>query len=189
MPNFKLEPIKYNPNDRRTPKMLYSKKQYNEKVKVDNWYMNIEFQPVDINPYNPKCFRLHNSHYNRLGNLDQKTLISEDHDCYRNVSPKTSHFEHNPHKFLINAYSYPYSCPNDQSKQSCPQNDADFTTTMQRSYSSPYPSKIRRLMMPKTGPENKIMKSRDECKFLDDNFVNYTKALQDMKGFRHISSL
>ncbi|ERL89133.1 hypothetical protein D910_06509, partial [Dendroctonus ponderosae] len=139
-----LEPIKYNPNDRRTPKMLYSKKQYNEKVKVDNWYMNIEFQPVDINPYNPKCFRLHNSHYNRLGNLDQKTLISEDHDCYRNVSPKTSHFEHNPHKFLINAYSYPYSCPNDQSKQSCPQNDADFTTTMQRSYSSPYPSKIRR---------------------------------------------
>lgn len=42
--------------------------------------------------------------------------------------------------------------------------------------------------MPITSNQNnKHMGYREECKFSDDNFTNFTKTLQQAKGFRHVS--
>lgn len=41
--------------------------------------------------------------------------------------------------------------------------------------------------MPFVGNENKKMASRNECKFLDDDFRSFSAALHQHKGYRHIS--
>ncbi|XP_050307045.1 uncharacterized protein LOC126743857 [Anthonomus grandis grandis] len=186
MPPFKLESLKYNPWDKRVPKMLYCKKEYDKRVKITDWNMNLESLPIDTNPYNPKCFRLHNSHYDRLGSQDEKGLISETHEALRNGCVKMPELDHDPHKYLLNFYMYTSQAYRSKSKRR-DNFGTDYKSTMQDSYQPPYPLVIKRLELPVTGNQNKRMASREECKFLDDNFVNYTRTLQEIKGDRHVS--
>lgn len=73
---------------------------------MENWYMELEQQPVDVNPYNPKCFRLHNSHYNRLGSLDHmRAAVSQTHHDLAEGSVRSQEYRDDPHKYLINGYS------------------------------------------------------------------------------------
>lgn len=86
--------------------MLFCKKEYNQKVKVTDWNLNLEYQPIDTNPYNPKCYRLHNSHYQRMGYQDEVDRISETHEMLNNGIIKSAAFECDPHKYLVNVYTY-----------------------------------------------------------------------------------
>ncbi|XP_076270815.1 uncharacterized protein LOC143202844 [Rhynchophorus ferrugineus] len=185
MPQFRLEVIKENPKDRWIRQMLHCKKEYNERVKISNWEKYLQSRPIDINPYDPNCFRLHNSHYHRLGNQENKVL-SENHDAF-SISSIQSRKKYTSPEGLINFITF-----NDDfcthNKRVYPKICVDeYLTTMQQSYQYPYPYEIKRLSMPLVQNENKKMASRNECKFLDDDFRSFSNVLHQNKGHHHIS--
>ncbi|XP_030749649.1 uncharacterized protein LOC115877551 isoform X2 [Sitophilus oryzae] len=146
MPPFRLEGIKNKPKDRLASQILYCKKEYNEKVKITDWEKYLEERPIDINPYDPNCFRLHNSHYHRLGNQEQKPLISETHDAMRAYDLKSRNIaQGSSAQSLINFCSFnDYIC--EYTKKACPEICAEeYLSTMQESYQSPYPYEMKRL--------------------------------------------
>ncbi|KAL1491191.1 hypothetical protein ABEB36_011828 [Hypothenemus hampei] len=184
MPEFRLEGIKYDPKFNQTRNMLYSKNHYNpKKVKLENWYMGIENEPIDSDPCNPECFNLHNSHYRRLGTSNETFYVSETQEAFNRDLNRSQALKQDPHKYLINVITYRVDC-NGKTNGQCLNNDY-YRTTMQTSYSSPFPYVMKRLEMPKTGCENKKLAAQNQCKFLDDDFLSFTRSLQQTKGHRY----
>lgn len=83
-------------------------------------------------------------------------------------------------------------CESSDEKPFCPEEwSCDYITTMQDSYSSPYPFCMKRLSVPVL-PFLKYRKLKFEDafsknQFFDEGFEDHVKVLQNIKGDRHVS--
>lgn len=125
--------------------------------------MYLESYPRDNDPYCPGKLNYSLSHYNRLGAMPEEPLQSETsrmlNEVYEKQVPKPD-----MHKYLINFYSYSKSvkksyfvgkialfrfCSECRPKEAliCPTDtrSADYNTTMQTSYTMPFPYQMQRV--------------------------------------------
>ncbi|KAG5896833.1 hypothetical protein JTB14_032074 [Gonioctena quinquepunctata] len=188
MPPFTLERQIVNPLEYRRKTSLYCKKSYGPLVKVSGWEASQTSQPTDNNPFNPKCYNLHSSHYNHFGTSSDMKWSTTTGDMLKEVLMKETDLLLTPNYPLVNIYTC-IGEPTGQVQSICSSPKShSYLTTMQHAYQPPYPYILRRLAMPETPHlQNRRMASIGGCQFSDDEYNLHNQRLQANKASRFVS--
>ncbi|XP_022919205.1 uncharacterized protein [Onthophagus taurus] len=186
-PEFRLDLTV--PRDEVIKNVLFTKRTYSLPVKVEDWDQFRDTLPFDEDPYCPGSINLFKSHYKHLGFDEQPPYITETMDML-SQRYKPSRFTPSNRKHMMTYMSYKDLLPCGSHNEFCLSTTFnDYGTTMQTSYTPPFPYAMERLSTPKLPHlKNRIFKYDNpefsEHTFYDEGFHEKSQELQRIKSDR-----
>ncbi|KAF5288581.1 hypothetical protein FQA39_LY15360 [Lamprigera yunnana] len=157
---------------------IYGKNVYRPKIKITNWEFYDESQPRDHNPYCLGNLNYHSSHYDRLGRLSLKPLVSESHQMLDQIHLKedVTQLDQIPYKYMVNYYTYTdTSACKTELPEKC-KSDVYALTTFQsitkKDYKPPQPYVMKKWDNETNSPS----------KYFDDNYIEQLRNVQCIKN-------